>query len=98
MTQVNYRDMTPEEQAEHLAMLQQAMSVHDTVKDVVASVAFRWAFERLKSREKFGDTFASIPAQALPRETILARASGLSETEVSNLKKATEKALDAIKL
>lgn len=57
-------------------------------ENIIAAAALKWAYGILSNRGKLGEKFADIPQQAFPRESLLARPAGLSETQVHNIKES----------
>ena len=82
-----YLSMSPAERARQKVLLEQAMATEGALLDVVAAAALRWGFNRLKERAKLGATWESVTLQSLPREAILGKAAGISETEIEQLKR-----------
>jgi hypothetical protein len=67
-------------------------------KTAIAQIAaFKMLLTALKSREGLlGQVWHDIPAQALPREKLIAKAYDLSETETANAKAAGVKAVSSL--
>jgi hypothetical protein len=67
-------------------------------KTAIAQIAaFKILFAALKGREGLlGQVWHDIPAQALPREKLIAKAFDLSETETANAKAAGVKAVSSL--
>ena len=76
------------------ALIDEALEADEAKLDVVAAQALKWAMARLKAREKLGESWTSISAQAFPKEMNLAKPGGLSESQVSNIGKAVKAALE----
>jgi hypothetical protein len=74
------------------------MEADEAVKDIVAVFALKASIARLKERGKLGAGWDSISPQMMPKESLMAKPAGLSETQVDDIKKSVEKALGAIKL
>jgi hypothetical protein len=69
----------------------------DAIKAISQIAAFKELFSQLKAREGvLGQVWHDIPAQALPREKLLANAFDLSETETANAKVRGVKAVSSL--
>ena len=90
-----YLAMSPAERARQKELLEQAMATEGAMLDVVAAASLRWGFNRLKERGKLGASWETVTLQSLPREAILGKAAGISETEVDNLKKKVFASLES---
>lgn len=102
-----YLEMSAAERARQRELLDQADAATDAVKHVAATIALKWAMEVLKGakdsegnypKSKLGSGWSSISPQMMPKESLMAKPAGLSETQVDGIKKSVEKALGAIKL
>jgi hypothetical protein len=69
----------------------------DSIRTISQIAAFKELFSQLKAREGLlGQVWHDIPAQALPREKLLANAFDLSETETANAKVKGVKAVSSL--
>lgn len=94
-------DKSQAERARQRALLDQADAADGARLDVAAAFALKWAMARLKgadkddeTKSKIGKSWTDISPQAYPKENVLAKPAGLSETEVANIGKAVRAALE----
>lgn len=91
-----FMKMSKDELERQAKLLKYAQEAGGAALDVAAAVALKWAFTRLKTREKLGSTFDAIAIQALPKESNMGKAADLSETQIDNIKKQVTAALEKI--
>lgn len=93
-----YLKMSAAERKRQRELMDYADAAEGAALDVVAASALKWAITHLKGTRpedsKLPKAFEAINPQAMPKEALLAKPAGLSETEVERLKAA---AIDAIK-
>jgi hypothetical protein len=76
---------------------QKILGREGSLKTIAQVAAFKELFSQLKTREGLlGQVWHDIPAQALPREKLLANAFDLSETETANAKAKGVKAVASL--
>lgn len=85
---------SPAELERQKQYLEQAMAANDARADVAAAAALRWAYNRLKKREKLGAAWENFSHQGLPKEALLAKPAGFSETEIKGIEDAVTSALE----
>lgn len=93
-----YIGKSPAELERQFELLQQAMAAEAATQDVVAAAALKWGYLHLKKGGKLPTAFETVANTALPREAVLARPAGLSESQIDAIKKAVEDALGKVKL
>lgn len=77
-----------------MELLTQAMEAEEAALDVAATVALKWAMRRLKERGKLGSNWDAITPQSLPKESLMAKPAGYSESEVSAIDKRVLAAIE----
>lgn len=90
-----YLDMSDAELERQKLLMDQAIAAKDACVDVAAAVALKWAIKRLKDRGKLGSGWDAISPQMMPKEGLLGKPAGYSESEVSAIEKNVLAAIEA---
>jgi len=78
-----YFGKAPAELKRQLDLITQAMEAGQAALDVAAAVALKWSMRRLKDRGKLGPNWDAITPQSFPKEALMGKPAGYSETEIS---------------
>lgn len=93
-----FMNMSADERAKQKALLDQAMAVDETIPLIVAAATLKWSYKTLREAGAFGSSFPEVNQQAFPREMLLAKKAGLSETQVDALIGKAIDGLEKVKL
>ncbi|KAA3527032.1 hypothetical protein GOZ96_04640 [Agrobacterium vitis] len=89
-----YLDKSDAELDRQFALIMQAKEAKGASLDIAAAAALKWSLSHLKERGKLNEALASITVQSLPKESLMGRPAGFSETQVDAIKKAVVSAIE----